>query len=122
MATRTLLHSGSTANKCLFANVQYCRHLLQIPQKGSIRYMRKLNIPIKQSKLPININVDAGEIRPSKLWKQLGFAVTFSGASLLGAAILNYEYIEYKIGRILYYQKNSRINDGEEKCRSGGLT
>lgn len=62
----------------LFANVQYCRHLLQIPQYKSIRYIRKLNIPIEQSKLPININVEAGDIRPSKLWKQLGFAVTVS--------------------------------------------
>ncbi|XP_032674279.1 presenilins-associated rhomboid-like protein, mitochondrial [Odontomachus brunneus] len=111
MTTRTLLYLGGTANKCLFTSVQYCRLQLQIPQYRQIRNLRKLDISIKQPKSPfLNINSETGNIQPLKLWKHLAFAVTFSGVSMMGAAIWEYEYIRQETHKILHYYKYLRIH------------
>ncbi|XP_014481240.1 PREDICTED: presenilins-associated rhomboid-like protein, mitochondrial isoform X2 [Dinoponera quadriceps] len=109
MAAGTLLHLSCTGNKCLFATARYCKPQLQVSQYRQIRNLRRLKLPFLKSEIPVS-NVKIG-IGPSKLWMHLGFATAFSGASIVGAAIWEYEHIRQGTYKILnHYNNQFRIN------------
>ncbi|XP_070157833.1 presenilins-associated rhomboid-like protein, mitochondrial [Polyergus mexicanus] len=111
MTTRTFLHLGDTANRCFFATVQYCRPKLQTSQYRQIRNIRKSQTSLKQSESPFpNVHIETGTIQPAKLWKHLGFTIMFSSASMVGAAIWEYERIRSQTYKIIQRFRQFRTN------------
>ncbi|XP_001605844.1 presenilins-associated rhomboid-like protein, mitochondrial [Nasonia vitripennis] len=96
MATRVLLHLGDATSKCVFSNVQFHRTKLQVQSilKQS-RNFRRIRNPEETVRSPFaNVEVQhSGPTNGSKIWKGIIFATAFSGATYVGATILEYERI-----------------------------
>ncbi|XP_058807531.1 presenilin-associated rhomboid-like protein, mitochondrial [Phymastichus coffea] len=96
MATRVLLHLGDATNKFIFSNVQCYRTKLQIQNLlKPIRYFRRVRQVEERPKSPFdNVVIQySGPTNSRKILKGFLFASTFSGATLVGATILEYERI-----------------------------
>ncbi|XP_043275474.1 presenilins-associated rhomboid-like protein, mitochondrial isoform X2 [Venturia canescens] len=93
MAARALLYLGQTSNKCIFTSLQYQKPRLQV--QTSWRQTRGFKRPKDTSKETNSafseIAVETATMSSGKLWKPLGFTITFSGASIVTASIWEYE-------------------------------
>ncbi|XP_025266908.1 presenilins-associated rhomboid-like protein, mitochondrial isoform X2 [Camponotus floridanus] len=111
MTVRTLLHLGDTTGRCFFATIQNCGPRLQTPQYRQIRSLRRSQISLKQSASPFpNVHIESGAVQPARLWKHLGFTIMFSSASMVGAAIWEYERIRSQTYKIIQRYRQFRIN------------
>ncbi|XP_020709215.1 presenilins-associated rhomboid-like protein, mitochondrial isoform X2 [Athalia rosae] len=92
MATKVLFCLGNTSNKWLLSSHKpkaFPPNLLR-----HVRSFRKLRDAPKQNVAPFSrLNMETGPIQPGRLWKCLGFSILFSGASLIGTVIWEYENI-----------------------------
>ncbi|XP_020285042.1 presenilins-associated rhomboid-like protein, mitochondrial isoform X2 [Pseudomyrmex gracilis] len=105
MSSRTLFYLGDTAHKCVFGTAQLCRPKLQTLQYRQIRSLRKLSFSPKaqtQTPFPNGICVETGTVQPARLLKHLGFTIMFSGASIAGAAIWEYERIRSQTYKMIH--------------------
>lgn len=110
MTVRTILFLGETANKCFFTTIRCCRPTLQTPQYRQARNLRS-RISFKESEISSpNIQLESEIIQPSRLWKHLGFTVMFSGVSIAGAAIWEYERIRKHTYNLIYRYRQFRVN------------
>ncbi|XP_011872732.1 PREDICTED: presenilins-associated rhomboid-like protein, mitochondrial [Vollenhovia emeryi] len=110
MMVKTLLHLGGTANRCVFATMQYYRPRMQVLQYRQIRNLRRTEISFKpESPLP-NVHIETGAIPPARLWKHLGFTIMFSGASIAGAVIWQYERIRSQTYGMIHRYRQFRVN------------
>lgn len=110
MTTRTVLYLSDAASRCFFTTAQYCRPKFQTIQYRQIRSLRKSQISLKQGSPFLNVSVETGTLPPARLWKHLGFTIMFSGASMVGATILEYECIRSEAYRMIHRFKQFRIN------------
>ncbi|XP_077268472.1 rhomboid family intramembrane serine protease rho-7 isoform X1 [Temnothorax americanus] len=110
MTVRTLLRLGDTANRCVFTTAQYYRPKMQVLQYRQIRNLKRSQITFKPESPFPNIHIETGTIPPMRLWKHLGFTIMFSGASIVGAAIWEYERIRSQTYRLIHRYRQFRVN------------
>ncbi|XP_012057293.1 PREDICTED: presenilins-associated rhomboid-like protein, mitochondrial [Atta cephalotes] len=109
MTVRTLLHLGDIANRCVFINRQYCKaKMQQVLQYRQIRSLKRSQIFKSESSFP-KAHIEIGTVSSAKLWKHLGFTIMFSGATIAGAAIWEYERIRSQTYRLIHRYRQFRI-------------
>ncbi|XP_018404752.1 PREDICTED: presenilins-associated rhomboid-like protein, mitochondrial isoform X1 [Cyphomyrmex costatus] len=108
MTVRTLLRLGDIANRCVLINRQYCKTKMQVLQYRQIRSLKRSQIFKPESPFP-NAHIETGTVSSAKLWKHLGFTIMFSGATIAGAAIWEYERIRSQTYRLIHRYRQFRV-------------
>jgi len=83
---------------------------MQVLQYRQIRNLRNSQSSIRPESPFSNAYVKTGTTSPARLWKHLGFTVMFSGASIVGAAIWEYERIRNRTYRIIHRYRQFQVN------------
>ncbi|XP_036139361.1 presenilins-associated rhomboid-like protein, mitochondrial [Monomorium pharaonis] len=108
MMTRTLLRLGDTS-RCVFTTAQYYRPKMQVLHYRQIRSLKKSQISFR-SESPFPNYVESGTVPPTRLLKHLSFTIMFSGASIMGAAIWEYERIRNQTYQLIHRYRQFRVN------------
>ncbi|KAG5306011.1 PARL protein, partial [Acromyrmex insinuator] len=96
-------------NFSVFINKQYCKaKMQQVLQYRQIRSLKKSQIFKSESPFS-NAHIETGTVSSAKLWKHLGFTIMFSGATIAGAAIWEYERIRSQTYRLIHRYRQFRI-------------
>ncbi|KYM83321.1 Presenilins-associated rhomboid-like protein, mitochondrial [Atta colombica] len=80
----------------------------QVLQYRQIRSLKKSQIFKSESPFP-KAHIEIGTVSSAKLWKHLGFTIMFSGATIAGAAIWEYERIRSQTYRLIHRYRQFRI-------------
>lgn len=108
MATRVLLRLNDATSRCFFANVHH-RSNFSVPSSlRPVRGFKRLRNVGNEKSAVSTFSNEAGTM-PLRFWKTFGFTVAFSGASLVGAAIWEYEKVRVQTYNLIHRFQQRRL-------------
>ena len=107
MAVRPFLYLGDTVCKCVFTTVQLRPKLHTAQLYKQIRNHGKFRSRAKVPETPVPSSyIEKGPVRFSRMWRPFAFTIVFSGTTLIGAAIWEYERIRERTYRLINHYKH----------------